>query len=138
MKTCSKMTKRELETASEWLSKVQGRCTARCIEASDLPEILGNIEHRLLSIVGSKKALEGVKVHVDLYAGCYSTNLGHVYPSPLSTQFSATYKHGRLIITDIRRAHSRCAFQGLEVELTEAAEASTLAMARKPMANRYR
>ena len=79
------------------LAEVQKGARARVISGQDILKALCHIEDQLGI---TKKALAGVKVHVDVYS-----QIPRAYKSmPKSTQFSAEFRNGHWRLTDICRA----------------------------------
>lgn len=100
------------------IKAAEGRATARTISASRILDILEGIEYRLHI---SKKALEGVTVHVDDHAQKFPNSYKYV---PESTHFIAVYKAGTWRVTDIHRG--TCTTCESTVDLTDAAKAAII------------
>jgi len=81
------------------LGDVQKRSQTRKITAFDIINTLGKIE---LKLNISNRAMNGVRVYVDLHAAKYP-NAYTCKGTPQSTQFCATFKNGHWILTDLYR-----------------------------------
>lgn len=106
----------KLESA---IKEAEGKANVRCINVEGVIDTLLEVEDKLGI---SKKALNGVKVHVDIH--------GQSFPSaykftPMSTQFEAVMKNGAWRITEISRR--RCGAGTVGIFHTEESENALIA-----------
>ena len=79
----------------------EGRATVRCITYESVVNECAKIEARLG--IG-KAAMNGVVYDVDYHAQHFARAYKY---TPMSTQFTLTYKNGTWRVSDIRRANTR-------------------------------
>ena len=108
------------ESLTAAIKDAEGRATARTITASDIADVLLEVE-KTLGI--SKKALEGVRVDIDLNAQTFPNSYKYI---PESTQFTAVYKSGSWRVTDIRRDRCRGVKSRIRVTHTEESKAALI------------
>lgn len=115
-------------TLADELRRVQTRCTARTIKASDILSALDKVERRWDI---PKKYMAGCVVDVDLHAQTFPSAYHGI---PESTQFTAEYKAGSWRITDIRRGQVRGSTRAILATLTDEAKQAILAKYETSMA----
>lgn len=90
-----------MDKISAIIADVQGKSTARTISVYD---IIYNLERVENTLGITKKAMDGIKVDVDIHAQAFP---GAYKGIPMSTQFKATYSNGSWRLTDICRSNCR-------------------------------
>lgn len=105
---------------TEAIKAAEGRATARLLSADALISTLADITEKLNI---SKKAMEGIRVEVDVNARTFPNAYRY---TPESTQFSAEYKAGSWRINSIMRASVMSPSRAVVIYHTEASKAALL------------
>lgn len=109
-----------LAPIEEAIKQAEGRATVRTITAAKLIMTLADVEDKLGI---SKKSLQGIKVCADLNA----QKLPNAYKwRAESTHFTAEYKSGNWVITDIRRDYLSQRNTEIEIVHTDASKAALI------------
>lgn len=115
-----------LDKLTAWLEDVQARSRVRTIDAADVLEMLDNAEKSIKSAGFSEisnSALEGVVGMFDMHAQKFPNAYKGI---PESTQFTAVFRRGRWVITDIHRGRVVSARKA-RFTLTDAAKSAIIA-----------
>lgn len=115
MKKAIKITTENADKINDAIIAAEGRARVRCISAEGIEKACAKaFDHFDIT----KKALEGVKISVDIHAQHFPNAYKY---TPESTQFCAVYKRGAWYLTDIYRGVCRAPSQQFGATLTEAA-----------------
>ncbi len=103
------------------LDELQKKCSARMISFEDMMDSLGRAEK---SLGISKKAMDGIRVHIDYNAQKFPNAYKY---TPESTIFEAVFKSGTWRVTDIYRGTAFVDGKMIRMTLTDAAKEAVIA-----------
>lgn len=115
MKKMIKITAENADKINDAIIAAEGRARVRCISAENIVKACEKAFDRFDI---AKKALEGVKISVDIHAQAFPNSYRY---TPESTQFCAVYKRGAWYLIDVYRGVCRAPSQQYRATLTEAA-----------------